>query len=404
MLTALTLLSLSDIPTPSAPTCSISSTASSSMPNSKVLSFKAGGYERCLSLLLPDTKSDDTTKQMPILFVAHGSGGNARNFPAMPDQASGDTWADVALKYGFAVAGVEALQFSSGPPGPPGPGPSPSPPGPVPSECIQCFKDAGCKKGAFCDSCCKDKQKACASKCMPTPFPEAEAAVCGASNSTTTGMFAYEYTETWTGPDADGSWHGGQWIIPEVQNDTTGIVCDFAGNPDLAYLTGAVSAMSKLDELDTSRLFFTGCSMGSALTVWAAQCFHKSTPSAVTAFGTQSTGLKVKGDGLSFPPDNYDPGYKWGECPTCKYFPAPVVKTSGLKACINDQTGDQNFYESSEALDSAWKAAGMKSDARYYSGGHCQTHSFEDIATCMDDGTGRLIGSSAVASQVVEAA
>ena len=107
--------------------------------------------------------------------------------------------------------------------------------------------------------------------------------------------------------------------------------------------------MSKLDELDTSRLFFTGCSMGSALTVWAAQCFHKSTPSAVTAFGTQSTGLKVKGDGLSFPPDNYDPGYKWGECPTCKYFPAPVVKTSGLKACINDQTGDQNFYESSEA-------------------------------------------------------
>ena len=69
---------------------------------------------------------------------------------------------------------------------------------------------------------------------------------------------------------------------------------------------------------------------------------------------------------------------------------------------FNDQTGDPNFYESSEALDTAWKAAGMKSDAKYYSGGHCQTHSFEDIATCMDDGTGRLIGSSA--AQVVEAA
>ena len=398
---ALSLLTLSDIPTPSAPTCSIGSSASSSMPNSRVLSFKAGGYDRCVSLLLPDSKSDAATKQMPILFVAHGSGGNARNFPAMPDQESGNTWADVANKYGFAVAGVEALQFSSGPPGP-GPGPSPSPPGPVPSECIQCFKDAGCKKGAFCDTCCKDEMQHCSSKCMPTPFPDAEAAICGASSaSNTTGRFAYEYKETWTGPDVDSSWHGGQWIIPEKQNDTTGIVCDFAGNPDLAYLTGAISAMAKLDELDTSRLFFTGCSMGSALTVWVAQCFHKSTPSVVTAFGTQSTGLKVKGDGLSFPPDNYDPDYKWGECPTCKYFPAPVVKTSGLKACINDQTGDPNFYESSEALDAAWQAAGMRSDAKYYAGGHCQTHSFEDIVTCMDDGTGRLIGSSS--AQVVEA-
>ena len=84
-----------------------------------------------------------------------------------------------------------------------------------------------------------------------------------------------------------------------------------------------------------------------------------------SAFASQSTGLKVKGDGLHFPPDNYDPSYQWGECPSfvpgtisslraaslrshmctlvslhcChrppfaprQYFPAPVSKTYGLK-------------------------------------------------------------------------
>jgi len=32
------------------------------------------------------------------------------------------------------------------------------------------------------------------------------------------------------------------------------------------------------------------------------------------------------------------------------------------------------------------------------------THSFAELATCMDDGTGRLLGSAAAAATLVEAA
>lgn len=378
LLTALATALLGAIPTPSAPSCSINSDAGS-MQATKVFNFKAGGYDRCTALLVPPNAG----KSLPILFVAHGAGGNAHGFPKMKDQAGGNTWGDVALKHGFAVVGVEALQFSTSPspPSPPSPPAPPGPPGtpaPVAADCVQCFVDAGCKAGATCDSCCKAQQQNCAQTCMKNrvPFSDAEAAVCGSANLSET----------------EASWHGGQWLLPEVQNDTTGIVCD-ATNAEIAYFTAAIDALKNYDgaTLDTSRIFFTGCSMGSALTVWAAQCFHAQMPTAVTAFGTQSTGLKVKGDGLRFPPDNYDSSYTWGECPTCKYFPAPVVKTSGLKACINDQTGDGDFYKSSLALDAAWKAKGMRSNATYHDGKHCQTYSFEDIALCMDDGTGRLL-------------
>ena len=86
------------------------------------------------------------------------------------------------------------------------------------------------------------------------------------------------------------------------------------------------------------------------------------------------------------------PVRSWGECPACQYFPAPVHKTSGLKACVVDQTGDPPFYNSSLALHEGWLAAGMKSEASYHPGAHCQTHSYEWIAQCLDDGTGRLIG------------
>ena len=87
-----------------------------------------------------------------------------------------------------------------------------------------------------------------------------------------------------------------------MQNDTTGIVCDFESNPDLLYLSAAIDQLGKFGEsegaagatLDTSKLFLTGCSMGSALTVWAAQCFHKQQPAHVTAFASQSTGLKAE--------------------------------------------------------------------------------------------------------------
>jgi len=385
---------MASVPSPGAPTCSIDSYYTSLMPSSTVLNFTAAGYKRCVSLLVPPTTNKTP---MPILFVAHGSGGSAREFPAMADRAS-QNWGDLALKYGFAVAGIEALQFT----------PGPSPPSPVPSECISCFEKAGCKKlsTAKCEDCCEANKWDCASKCAGTPFPEAEDAVCGSNANSTRVASEGKHVGS---PQATGeAWRGGQWLVPEVQNETTGIVCDWASG-DLAYISSAVKAMEVVGGdgsavesdgrlLDSSRLFFTGCSMGSAFTVWASQCYHKLQPSAVSAFGTQSTGLKVKGDGLEFPNDNYDTAYGWGECPTCKYFPAPVVKTSGLKACVADQTDDSPFYESSKALDKAWKAAGMRSSASYYSGGHCQTHSFEEIATCMDDGTGRLLQQSGSAA------
>ena len=69
-------------------------------------------------------------------------------------------------------------------------------------------------------------------------------------------------------------WHGGQWLIPEIQTDTTGIVCDWATNPELLYITAVLDALDTLGAagggrlFDLDRLFFTGCSMGSALTVW----------------------------------------------------------------------------------------------------------------------------------------
>jgi hypothetical protein len=189
-----------------------------------------------------------------------------------------------------------------------------------------------------------------------------------------------------------GEWQGGQWLIPEVQTDATGIQCDWQASRELRYIESAMARLSALGVVNRSRVFFTGCSMGSALTVWLAQCYHARYPQATTAFASQSTGLKVKGDGLRLPPDNYDPQYTWGECPTCQYFPAPVVPTSGLKACVVDQTGDGDFYRSSLALHQAWGVvAGMPTNISITGGGHCMTDSFEWIARCLDDGTGRLL-------------
>jgi hypothetical protein len=164
----------------------------------------------------------------------------------------------------------------------------------------------------------------------------------------------------------------------------------------LRALIAALGSFGGGKVFDTSKIFLTGCSMGSAFTLWAAQCLHLADASAVRSFATQSTGLKVKGDGLVFPPDNYDPEYTWGECPQCQFFPAPVIQTSDLKACVVDQRsdgfhGNASFYKSSLALHAAWAAADMRTNLSVSNGGHCQTASFEWIAECLDDGTGRLL-------------
>merc|ERR1711870_155918 len=65
--------------------------------------------------------------------------------------------------------------------------------------------------------------------------------------------------------------------------------------------------------------------------------------------------------------------------------------TLGLKACVFDNTGDGDFYKSSQALGNTWKDLGMKVETHFGSGGHCQIHSFEDIVNCLDDGSKRLL-------------
>ena len=279
--------------------------------------------------------------------------------------------AQLAARHGFALAGGEALQFGGGP-GPPGP--------PVPADCVACFKRAGCVPGPYCVNCCQSQFMPCSAVCQPehVPFPAAVAAVCGLDE----GVAMEE--EEW--PDG---WNGGQWLIPEIQTDETGIKCDVQTERDAAYIVNAIKSLEYLG-VNTSAIFFTGCSMGSAMTVWIAQCMHKRTPAAVSAFASQSTGLKVKGDGLRLPPDNYNPQYSWGECPKCEYFPSPVVKTDGLKACVVDQYNDFDFYKSSLQLNRTWHP--MRGEIDLHPGGHCMTRSYEWVVECLDDGTGRLLG------------
>merc|ERR1712070_1194235 len=125
-------------------------------------------------------------------------------------------------------------------------------------------------------------------------------------------------------------------------------------------------------------------------------CWKAKHPNDISAFATHSTGLKIKGDGLNMPGDNYDHDYMWGECPDCQYFPFKPEGYSdslGLKACVFDNTGDGDFYQTSVNLADLWPTlgAGNKVETHYADGGHCEIHSFEDIVNCMDDGTNRLL-------------
>jgi hypothetical protein len=188
---------------------------------------------------------------------------------------------------------------------------------------------------------------------------------------------------------------GGQWNVPEVITDATGTPCSESDSYDIAYINAAVSWLAAQgDVYDTSRLFFTGCSMGSAFTGYISSCWKQAHPSDLSSFATHSTGLKVKNDGTSLPPDNYNPEYTWGECPKCQYFPFKPESYSdklGLKACIFDNTGDGDFYKTSVNLNSTWAKLGNRVETHFGSGGHCEIHSHTDIVNCMDDGTGRLL-------------
>jgi hypothetical protein len=188
----------------------------------------------------------------------------------------------------------------------------------------------------------------------------------------------------------------GQWQIPEVFNDTSGQRCEKT-ETEIGYIDAIVSKLrEKPGTYDTSKMFTSGCSMGSAFSVYTSACIEKSYNGSITAFATHSTGLKVKGDGNNFPDDIYKPGTGWGECTNgCKYWPT-VVEKSKMKACIfdNKQDPDRNdpfFYRSSVQLNQYWNNKGNKAETHYGAGGHCEIHSFADIVTCLDDGTGRLL-------------
>ena len=425
-------------PSPHAPRCSIAQTVLTRNPNSTVLNISDGLHARCLSVVIPHAAQ----LPMPILFDFHGAGGNAKDFPVRRD-AEGITMASLSETYGFALVGGEALQFD--------PMPSPTysydPPEP-PVDCVSCFQHAGCHPGPRCLSCCRQQQQTCAVTCGPerVPFRAAVSAVCGAAMNFTRSVDSpAPWVVSVVGDEWAGGWSGGQWLIPEVQTDATGLMCGSMASPEGTYIERAIAALDAYGGggvFDTSKIFFTGCSMGSAFTIWISQCEHARRPASVSAFASQSTGacphsraklmrharargcahatrphgrkcppsqrmllsaracrvyegLKKKGDGLVFPPDNYNPAYGWGECPSCEYFPAPIVSTSGLKACVVDQYGDvvdqYDFYQSSIALNMSWHTAGMRTDVAFHKGGHCATQSFLWIIRCLDDGTHRLL-------------
>ena len=353
------------------------------------------GEDRCFALITPE----NTTKPMPVLMWFHGAGGNAGHCGAGRRDDDGNSLGDLANRHGFALVCGEAKQYDSGHmhggqweipeivndttgnrcepadsfdigyirnivavlkngtkpgPAPPTPPPSPGPsPGPSPdkptAKCLaaakkECSGADGEGKGSACAACMQEHEWGPMAKaCMPFPFNR--------------------------------------------------LVEDYCYDVDDEDETPAAAS-----PYDVSRLFFSGCSMGSAMSEWTGLCTHLADAAVVSAFATHSTGLKIKGDGNKFPPDNYNPEFSWGECPECKYFPLKPVAVPGLKACIFDDTGDPStsnpyFFRSSEQLYQNWTAiAGNRASKKYGTGGHCDIHSFTDIVTCLDDGTGRLLG------------
>jgi len=190
----------------------------------------------------------------------------------------------------------------------------------------------------------------------------------------------------------------GKWLIPQVQTNVTGPVCNDEASIDGLYMKNVVKVLEERPELyDTSRMFPFGCSMGSAFSEWVGVCMHQwYDDERVTAFATHSTGLKIKGDGNDFPRDPYDGHNVWGECPDCQYFPTVPVYT-GQKVCLADNTEDPNaddphFYRSTLQMNEKWVEAGNRAEMFIHEGGHCEFKDTFEILACLDDGNGKLIG------------
>jgi hypothetical protein len=171
----------------------------------------------------------------------------------------------------------------------------------------------------------------------------------------------------------------GQWDIPHVITDSTGTPCEDKDSVEPAYMRAIIQHLTKAGSYDTSRLFTSGCSMGSAFSGYMSNCLKQWDPKQISAFATHSTGLKYKGDGNRLPSN-------WGECSTCQWWPFAPVKYSdslGLKACIFDNTGDGDFYKTSVYLSKKWPELGNPSEKHFASGGHCQNIPYADIVSCL---------------------
>jgi len=177
--------------------------------------------------------------------------------------------------------------------------------------------------------------------------------------------------------------NGGQWNIPAEINDDTGTPCSNSDSVEIGYINAAIAHFAKSPgTYDTSQIFTSGCSMGSAFSGYIGNCLKQANPNQISAFATHSTGLKVKGDGNRLPEN-------WGECDNCKYWPfAPRSYTDslGLKACIFDNTGDGDFYKTSVYLADLWPKLGNPSESHFASGGHCQNIPYSSIVSCMGVG------------------
>jgi hypothetical protein len=174
--------------------------------------------------------------------------------------------------------------------------------------------------------------------------------------------------------------HGGEWNIPAKITDATGTPCSDSDSVEVGYMKNALAHFAKSPETyDMSRVFTSGCSMGSAFSGYIGNCLKKWDPTQISAFATHSTGLKKKGDGNRLPEN-------WGECDGCQWWPFAPVKYSdsvGLKACIFDNTGDGDFYKTSVYLSKEWPQLGNPSESHFASGGHCQNIPYADIVKCL---------------------
>lgn len=173
---------------------------------------------------------------------------------------------------------------------------------------------------------------------------------------------------------------GGQWNIPAEITDESGTPCSDADSVEVGYWQSILGHLKKSPEkYDLTKLFTSGCSMGSAFSGYSANCLKHWDPDQISAFATHSTGLKMKGDGNRLPSN-------WGECDGCQWWPfAPVQYTDavGLKACIFDNTGDGDFYKTSQYLATKWAALGNPTESHFADGGHCQNIPYADIVECL---------------------